>query len=157
MIDYSSNAAKIIVASIIELAGGGFQQRQIIFVGVLVERRKTGIFHAEGLEDVLFKKNVQRFSGRNRHHAAQNIQGDPAIPALPGLKFKGYLRQAVENFLKRPIVGFKNSPESRGGYVQGALNSTRRLAVWTSSPCVGLQKVGQTHCIWPILFLLVCL
>jgi len=64
-------------------------------------------FHAEGLEDVLFKKNVQRFSGRNLHHAAQNIEGDPAIPALPGLKFKGYLRQAVDNLLKRPIVGFK--------------------------------------------------
>jgi hypothetical protein len=88
MIDYSSNAAKIIVASIIELAGGGFQQRQIIFVGVLVERRKTGILNAEGLEDVLFKKNVQRFSGRNRHHAAQNIEGDPVVPALPGLEIQ---------------------------------------------------------------------
>ena len=61
MIDYSSNAAKIIAASIIELVGGGFQQRQIIFVGVLVERRKTGIFMPRGSKMCSLKKRPAVF------------------------------------------------------------------------------------------------
>jgi hypothetical protein len=94
--------------------------------------RKTCIFHAERLKDVFFKISVQLFSGHSLHHPAQNIEGDPVIPALPGLEFQWYLRQAVDNLLKRPIVGFK-------------IGMTRlielRDQVWVT------ESVGQSRCV----------